>query len=340
MLQVGTRTGDYEICDVVQTSKKEIVYKVRNLAVHRMESMKVLPESLRHDPEALERFLREIKVHARLQHPNIVAFYQATQLDGVPVLTTEFVEGVTLAGKLAAGSIPFGIALSYMTQLLSALSHAHSLNIIHREITPESILITPEGGVKLAGFGLAKAQGDISLTQVGAAVGAVAYMSPEQVKGRGGIDFRTDIYSAGIVLYEMLAGRRPFNATSDFEMMLAHVERKPPAVTSINRAMPPALDAAVARALAKKPEDRFPSAEAFAAALRVERRAAPRAPRVQSPITPEPPPQPVIPPFKPATVPVSGAAHRESWLSGALVPGIAGLTLVILLLWSLRMLFR
>jgi len=267
MLETGTRLGDYEILDIHSMSKKEVVYRVRNTVAQRLEALKVLPESLQQDAEALERFFREIKVHARLLHPNIVTFHHAAQIDGMLIMTTELMEGSTLADLLASGPLPPRQSVSVMSQVLAALQHAHSQNVVHREVSPENIYILPDEEVKLGGFAMAKAKGEMNLTQAGTAIGPVHYISPEQVKGTASLDSRSDIYSAGCVLYEMLCGHRPFEATSQFDVMLAHIQREATPVATVNRNLPGFWSAVVGRAMAKKPEDRYRSAAAFSAAL-------------------------------------------------------------------------
>lgn len=338
MLKVGSRIGDYEILDIIQSSKKEVVYKVNNTAAKRIETMKVLSESSQKDMESLERFMREIRLHAKLQHPNIVAFYNATQLNGVAVMTMEFVEGVTLEEKLGHGPIPLPKAVAWLTQVLAALEHAHTNQILHREVTPEHIIILPDDTVKLGGFGLAKAKGDLSLTQVGTTLGAVAYMSPEQVKGRADIDFRTDIYSAGLVFWETVAGRKPFQTASDFEMMLAHVQRDIPLIASVNRSLPAALDQVLQKALAKNPAERFPTAHSFAMALsdfrdgsRVVAYAVSDSKPKITPIAPPPMPKPAV--AAAGHVAAAKSAQRNDQILTALL----GLALLVIVFWTVTL---
>jgi eukaryotic-like serine/threonine-protein kinase len=267
MLQCETRVGDYEILDLLQSSRREVVYRVRNTTANRLEAMKVLPESLEHDNETSERFFREIKVLARLTHPNIVTFYHATKLGNQMVMTTELLDGITLAEKLEEGRLPLRKAIDIIEQVLAALGHAHSQNVVHREVTPENIWILHNGSVKLGGFGLAKGKQDMTLTQEGTSLGAVAYMSPEQVKGTGDIAFSTDIYAAGCVLYEMLTGKKPFTAKSDFDVMLAHVQRDPVPAYMLNAEIPAGVQQALHKAMAKDPAQRFSACLAFSSAL-------------------------------------------------------------------------
>src|SRR5690242_5128320 len=197
LMKPGQLVGDYEVIDVLENSQEGVTYKVRNVLVQRFEVLRVLPRTLQDDPEKVTRFLREAKVHARMSHPHIVSFYHATQLDGQLVMTTELVEGTTLAQRRESGPLPLGEALSYVSQVLSALAYAHALGFVHRNVTPSNIILTPEGNAKLTGFSLAKATTDLQMTQPGTVIGSLNYISPEQVKGLIELDGRTDIYSLG-----------------------------------------------------------------------------------------------------------------------------------------------
>jgi len=231
--------------------------------LQRFEILRVLPDALQEDQNASTRFLREAQIHARMSHPNIVTFYHATQLDGKLIMTTELVEGTTLAARRELGPLPVVEALSFLRQVLSALAYAHGLGIVHRDITPYNIILTSDGSVKLTGFGLAKGAQDNQLTQPGTVMGSLNYISPEQIKGSAKLDGRTDIYSAGVVLYEALTGRRPFHRKSQFELMLAHMNELPQAPSIINPDVPAELSEIVLTAMAKDPSARFQTAEEF-----------------------------------------------------------------------------
>jgi serine/threonine protein kinase len=198
-----------------------------------------------------------------VNHPNIVSFYHATQLDGDLVMTTEFVEGRTLADYRENGPLPLDQALDYIIQVLSALGHAHSLGFVHRNVTPSNIILTPDGVAKLTGFGIAKATADPQMTQPGTVIGSLNYISPEQVKGMTELDGRSDIYSLGVVLYEAITGRRPLHRKSQFEIMLAHVNDLPTAPTIVNPDVPAELSEIVLTAMAKDPARRYQTAEEF-----------------------------------------------------------------------------
>jgi serine/threonine-protein kinase len=259
--------GNYEFLDALETSKGSRTYKVRNLLTQRIEKLKVFPKEMQRDRERSERFLREIKIHASLSHPNIAAFYDASYLDGQLVMTTELVEGSPLTQLLAAGPIGPRDAVHYARQVLAALTHAHEHGVIHRMISPAIAIITPEKSVKLTGFELAKTLTDPQLTQAGVIMGELEYMSPEQVKGVSALDARSDIYSAGAVLYEMVAGKPPFQSNSQFELMMAHVQKQPNPPSQIRPDVPPALEKIILTALAKDPAGRFQTAKEFQDAL-------------------------------------------------------------------------
>jgi serine/threonine protein kinase len=266
-IETGQTLGDYEVIDLVESSKTGVTYKVRNALLQRIEALRVLPKTFQDDQERVTRFLREAKLHARITHPNIVTFYHATQLDGQLVMTTELVEGITLAQRLELGPLSLEEAVSCFSQVLSGLAHAHSLGVVHRDLTPSNIILTSDGRVKLTGFALAKATTDPQLTQPGTVMGSLDYISPEQVKGLSEVDARTDIYSLGVVLYEAVTGRKPFEEKSQFEVMLAHVNSIPLAPSMVNPQVPAELSDIVLKAMAKHPAARFQTAEEFRQSL-------------------------------------------------------------------------
>lgn len=265
--EVGKTYGDYDFLDVIRMSRTEIAYRVLNRLAQRYETLRVLPNHLQSDAQQADRFLREMRVHAKLHHPNIVAFYHAGELERCVIMTTEYMEGITLRERLALGPIPWQTAVDYMRQTLAALGSAHQQQIVHRDVTPENMILMADGRLKLAGFGLAKAASSPQLTQLGAVVGSPKYSSPEQIKGSAKIDGRSDLYSVGVVLYEAVAGRPPFSFGSQFELMLAQVSQTPDPPSLANPLVPAALDAVVLRALQKDPAQRFQTADEFSAAL-------------------------------------------------------------------------
>ena len=264
--EIGKTLAGYEILEVLGGSKTGVAYKVRNVFAQRIEVLKILPKNAQDDDEQVARFLREIAVHARLVHPNIVTFYNASEVEGQLVMTTEFVPGITVAERLEAGPIAWRDAFRYAGDTLSALEYAHASGVIHRGLSSSNLVITTAGIVRLHGFGLAKSASDPDLTAVGMVIGALRYISPEQVKGVE-VDERCDIYSLGVVMYEMLAGKLPFESKSQFELMLAHVNTPPRHVSDVNPEVPREAGDAVMKALAKEPDQRFRNAREFRAEL-------------------------------------------------------------------------
>lgn len=267
MTECSQTVGNYEFLGVVEKPKAGVTYKVRNLTTGEFETLRALPGASYGNPEFLERFLREIRIHTRLCHPNIVAFHDALELDGHLVMTAEFVEGTTLAELCRRGPLPADQAIQATCEVLAGLEEAHALGIVHRGITAEHVMVTREGKVKLGGFGLAKPATDANLTQAGAVVGDARYMSPEQVTGVDALDSRADLYSVGILLFYTLTGRLPFDGGSDFDVMVAQVSTKPPQPSSLNPGIAPELERIVLTALAKKPAERFAGAREFRSAL-------------------------------------------------------------------------
>jgi serine/threonine protein kinase len=286
--EIGQRTGVYEFVGIQDNSRSGRTYRVRNAVADRFELLRILPKELQEDREEVDRFLREIKVHSRLSHPNIVAFYSATELDNQLVMTSEFFEGITLETRLEAGAMPLKEAIACISQVLAALQYAHEQGVVHREISPANILIGPDGAVKLTGFGLAKSANDAQLTRVGMVMGWLEYMSPEQVTAVDTIDGRTDIYSAGAVLYEMVTGQIPFICKTQFDVMAAHVKTPAPPPIGIKPDLPPELNQIILKALEKDPAQRFQTAAQFREAIDPGVAPAPQ-PELVSEIAPPPP---------------------------------------------------
>jgi eukaryotic-like serine/threonine-protein kinase len=267
MTQPTQIVGNYQFLGVVDKPKAGVAYKVRNLITNEFEVLRALPGATYGDAESMQRFLREIKVQTRLSHRNIIAFHDALELNGQLVMTTEFVDGATLAYLFKQGPLPQAQAVLVIRDVLSGLEEAHGLGIVHRGIAAEHAVITPDGQVKLGGFGLAKPVSDVNLTRAGTVLGDPRYMSPEQVMGVGPLDARADLYSVGVLLFQALTGRVPFEGQTDFDIMSAQVSAPPPQPRLLNPAITPELEAVVLKALAKKPEDRFPDARQFRMAL-------------------------------------------------------------------------
>jgi len=277
--QPGDTVGDYEILGVLGEGGMGKVYKVRNVISDRVEAMKVLLPDLHGDPELADRFLREIKVQASLDHPNIAALRTALRAENQLIMVMEFVEGRTLVDLLEQGPIPLRAGIEYMCQALSALAYAHERGVIHRDIKPANIMLANDGVIKLMDFGIAKAAADRKLTMTGTTMGSLYYMSPEQVKGTTALDARSDLYSLGITLYEVVTGTRPFKGDSDYAIMSAHLEKAPVPPIEVHPNLPGALNEIILKSIAKDPADRFQNANAFRTALKsVQAELVPEAP--------------------------------------------------------------
>ena len=261
--KVGDTVGDYEIVGVLGAGGMGQVYKVRNLLSDRLEAMKVLLPNMLESPDQAERFLREIRLQASLDHPNIAALHTALRQGDQLVMIMELVEGTTLQTLLEKRPLRLPEAIAYASQALSALSYAHERGVIHRDIKPANILLTREGTIKITDFGIARLARDRKLTASGITMGSICYMSPEQVMGKADIDTRSDLYSLGVTLYECVAGRRPFQGESDFATMSAHLNQAPVPPLEIRPDLPPELNRIILKALAKEPSERFQSATAF-----------------------------------------------------------------------------
>ncbi len=265
-IQIGDVVGDYKVTGVLGRGGMGKVFRVRSLLTDREEAMKVVLADLDENPDFVERFLREIKVHASLQHPNIAALYSAQRIHDRLVMILELVEGVSLEDLLRPQGIEVSEALHYVTQVLAALAFAHQRGVTHRDIKPANILIGKDGVVKLTDFGIARSASAAQLTGSGLAVGTLAYMSPEQIMA-GQVDARSDIYSLGLTFYEMVVGRRPIQGQTDHALMNAHLNLIPPEPNALNPRIPGSISAAIMRALAKDPTERFQTADEFRTAL-------------------------------------------------------------------------
>ncbi|MGP8244707.1 MAG: serine/threonine-protein kinase [Bryobacteraceae bacterium] len=266
-LQPGSTVGDYQVVSLLGAGGMGKVYKVRNMISDRFEALKVLLPDLAAAPELADRFLREIKVQASLEHPNIAALHNAMRIQNQLLMVMEFVDGVTLERELKGGPLPVWKAVDCVAQVLSALSYAHSHGVIHRDVKPANMILTVSGVVKLMDFGIAKAASDHRLTLTGTTLGSLYYMSPEQIRGLANLDARADIYSAGVSLYELVTGKRPFDGDSQFAIMAAHLENTPTPPITLDPGLPEALNDAILMAVARDRDTRFQTADAFHKAL-------------------------------------------------------------------------
>ncbi|HEY3935812.1 MAG TPA: serine/threonine-protein kinase [Bryobacteraceae bacterium] len=265
-LSIGQTVGDYRVIGIIGAGGMGTVYKVQHLISDRIEAMKVILPDLIESPELADRFMREIKVQARLSHPNIAALLNALRIDNQLLMVMEYVDGATLHSQLRQGVLTTAAGTDIAIQVLNALAYAHAQGVVHRDIKPANIMFTSGGMAKLMDFGIARSLSDQHLTRTGAAVGSVHYMSPEQVRG-GEIDGRSDLYSVGILLYEMITGVKPIDGESSWGVMNAHLTQIPRPPTVFNEQLPPALSLATLKALEKNPADRFQSALEFSEML-------------------------------------------------------------------------
>ena len=285
---VGQIVGDYEILEILGAGGMGRVYKVRNIISQRVEAMKVLLADLEGNPELFDRFLREIRVLAALNHPNIAGLHTALRSGNQVIMLMEYVEGESLDKIMRRGRIALPQVVQLVQETLSALHYAHQSSVVHRDIKPANIMVDRQGKARLTDFGIALAAKDQRLTQTGHTLGSLFYMSPEQIQGEPNIDGRSDLYSLGITLYEMATGRRPFHGESDFSIMAAHLHSPPTPPADIDSQVPPALSQIILASIAKDPAQRFQTADAMRQALNHVFPAGPSDQGETAPLTPRP----------------------------------------------------
>jgi eukaryotic-like serine/threonine-protein kinase len=277
-LAPGTQLGPYEITAPLGAGGMGEVYRARDTRLDRTVAIKILPAHLSSDPVRKQRFEREAKTISSLNHPNICVLHDVGQQDGIDYLVMECLEGETLAKRLEKGALPLEQVLKYGMQIADALDKAHRSGVVHRDLKPGNIMLTLTGA-KLLDFGLAKPAAPLSssatvtaatrnspVTEQGAIVGTFQYMSPEQIEGRE-LDGRSDIFSLGAVLYEMVTGQRAFQGKSQLSVASAILEKEPVPISSVKPMTPPALDHAIRRSLAKEVDKRWQSAADLAGEL-------------------------------------------------------------------------
>ncbi len=265
-----THVGVYRIEAPLGRGGMGVVYRGVHEHLGRPVAIKELAPELTQQPEFKERFFAEAKTQARLQHPSIVGVYDLIEDGGEFFIVMELVSGVPLDDRmkeLAGQGMDLGEAMGIFSQVLGAIDYAHSEGVIHRDIKPSNVLITAGGRVKLTDFGIALLVGDKRLTASQSAIGTPTYMSPEQILRPRSVDHRSDIYSAAVVFYEMLASRPPFDDETEYGIKKLHVEAPPPDLSTLRPGLPAGVVQAVATALAKNPDERFASAGQFQRAL-------------------------------------------------------------------------
>src|ERR1700746_2318157 len=268
-LAAATRLGPYEILAPLGAGGMGEVYRARDTRLERTVAIKILPAQVSSDPIRKQRFEREAKTISSLNHPHICVLYDIGHQDGIDFLVMECVEGETLAKRLEKGPLPLEQVLRYGEQIADALDKAHRSGVVHRDLKPGNIMLTSTGA-KLLDFGLARPVAGLTsvatltaavtqsspMTEQGAIVGTFQYMSPEQVEGKE-LDGRSDIFSLGAVLYEMLTGKKAFEGKSQLSVLSAILEKEPQEISSMKPLTPPVLDHSIQRCLAKNREERW-----------------------------------------------------------------------------------
>ncbi len=273
---IGQRLSHFRIVAKLGHGGMGVVYRATDETLRRDVALKVLPGTVAESDERRRRFLREARSAAAVTHPNIATVYEVGEADGHLFIAMELVAGQTLRDRMAAG-LSFAEASTVARQIASGLARAHEKGVVHRDLKPENVMLTPEGEVKLLDFGLAKlgsveavdaaAATATQLSEVGQVMGTPAYMSPEQAAGRSEIDARTDVFSFGVMLYELLSGVRPFRGETTIEILYALTHREPTPLDSLRPDVPAELAAVVARCLRKASQERFGSGGELLTAL-------------------------------------------------------------------------
>src|ERR1700730_2611354 len=274
-LSAGTRLGPYEISSPLGAGGMGEVYRARDTRLAREVAIKVLPEALSSDQERLRRFEKEARSASALNHPNIVTIHDIGSEGGVSYIAMELVEGATLRDTVTGGPLPIKKLLQIAPQIAEGLARAHEAGIVHRDLKPENVMVKKDGVVKILDFGLAKLSSTgsgsgegsqlptMTGTQPGVVVGTVSYMSPEQASGQT-VDFRSDQFSLGSMLYEMATGKRAFQKKTAIDTLAAILNEEPGSVAAANPQVPTPLRWIVERCLAKEPQGRYASTQDLA----------------------------------------------------------------------------
>jgi len=260
LLMVGTTVSHYKILEYLGGGGMGVVYKAQDLKLDRLVALKFLPPDLTRDPEAKQRFVHEAKAASSLDHPNICNVHEIDETsEGQIFISMAYYEGETLKKMIERGPLEISDAVEIASQVARGLAKAHEHGIVHRDIKPANIIITADGIAKIVDFGLAKLSGQTLLTKTGTTLGTAAYMSPEQARNEA-VDARTDIWSLGIVLYEMITGRRPFASAYEQAMVYSILNTDPKPLRALRPHVPEALEKIARRAMAKDPKDRYKNA--------------------------------------------------------------------------------
>jgi serine/threonine protein kinase len=324
---IGRTVGNYRIVRELGQGAMGAVYEAMDVMVERRVAIKMLRAEIARQPDLIERFRVEAVTLARLNHPSTALLYNFFREGDDYYMVMEFVPGRTLDAIVRqSGKLHPAAAANILRQVLEGMAHAHRMGVLHRDIKPANIMVTGEGQVKVTDFGIARVLGSSRMTREGRIIGTLEYIAPERIRGHEA-DIRSDLYSCGVVLFEMLSGRLPFVADTDFGLMQAHLEQQPPELSGLGVASPPQMEAVVRKALAKAPEARFQSAEEFRDAV-VAAAPAPSVTatrQVSAPVaptrlaTPLEPTRLATPPGAPAPAPSGGGQGKWLAIAAAVV---------------------
>jgi serine/threonine protein kinase len=265
--QAGQVVGEYKIVRSLGRGGLGAVYEATHLISQRAEAIKVMLPEKTGAQDMAERFRREIQLLASLNHPNIARLHNAFYFEDQLIMVMELVEGEDLRTRSQKSRIPLPVLMDFALQVLAALDYAHARGVVHRDIKPANIMVSPAGLVKVLDFGIAISQGSVDLTMAGSLIGSPLHMSPEQIRGEKATR-QSDIYSLGVTLYELIAGRPPLNGTTTYELMMAHLNVTPTPLTQLRPDIPARLSDVISKALEKEPANRFATAAEFLDALR------------------------------------------------------------------------
>ncbi|UCE21405.1 MAG: serine/threonine protein kinase, partial [Candidatus Aminicenantes bacterium] len=257
---IGKTISHYKILEKIGEGGMGVVYKAEDTKLKRIIALKFLPRELTRDQEARDRFMKEAQAAAALDHPHICTVHEIDEVDGNTFIAMAYIEGQSLKEKIEAGPLKINEAVEVALQVAEGLKEAHDKGITHRDIKPANIMLTEKGQAKIMDFGLAKLEWGADLTKTATILGTIAYMSPEQARGER-VDLRTDIWSLGCVLYEMLSGHRPFTSEQDQATIYSILNESPQPLTSLKKELPQELERTVNKCLEKDPDKRYQKAK-------------------------------------------------------------------------------
>lgn len=315
--RVGTRVGPYQLLRLIGRGGMGEVYEARDTVKDRTVALKLLPPELSHNDTFRRRLEREARSAGKLQEPHVVPIHDFGEIDGQLFVDMRLIDGIDLRSVLNRdGPLPPARAVAIVRQIASALDAAHAAGVTHRDVKPENILVTADDFAYLVDFGIANAATDDTLTEQGSAIGTFAYMAPERFTGAE-VTFKADVYALACVLHECLTGTKPFRTDSVSVVITAHLMEPPPRPSMLLPGVPPALDAVVARGMAKNPEDRFATAGDLARAAETGPVGAPGQPAPEAPVSAAPP-------------------KRRGWVVGAALAAVVVLVAAVAATWTLR----